>query len=143
MTLALFKFVCANGHEFEAPDASGEYGEFVVRGEVSPEPGMLQALDDPIYSEVDDLLRELGAFDGKTENEQPDLLQSVFGVACDHAPDGTSVQIGRKAPCPVCGTRKMASWEPIGAYMGSVFNVTHVHWQTLGRAQKKALIATA
>lgn len=143
MSLALFKYVCVRGHEFEAPDASGEYGEFVVRGENSPEPGVLQALADPVYSEVDDLLREIGAYRGKTEGQQADLLQSTFGVACDPAPDGTVLQIGRKAPCPVCGTREMASWEPVGMYAGSSFAVTHAQWLGLDRPQKRALIATA
>jgi hypothetical protein len=143
MTLSTFSYVCANGHPFEAPDSSGEYGEFVVRGEISAEPGVLPALDDPVYLEVDDLLRQMGAYRGRSEVEQADLLQEVFGVACDAAPDGTRIRIGRKAPCPVCGTREMASWEPTGPYPGSTFDVTHRQWQHLTAREKKTLLEEA
>lgn len=143
MSLVTFRFVCAEGHAFEAPDVSGEYGEFVMRGERSPEPAYLQAAGDAAYSEVREILRELGAFRGLSDSRQAGLLQAVFGVACDPAPDGTRFEIGRRAPCPVCGTRKMKSWQPVGPYTGVSHPVTHERWQRLSRTDKKAAVAEA
>jgi hypothetical protein len=141
MSLITFRYVCVRGHSFEAADASGEYGEFVMRGEHSPEPALLRALEDPVYLEVDALLQRSGAMRGKTDLQQADLLQAVFGVACDPAPDGTHFKIGRKAPCPVCATHEMQSWEPAGPYAGPVLPVTHKIWNALTEAEKLATLA--
>ena len=141
MSLTVFRFVCERGHEFEAPDASGTYGEFVMRGEKSTEPGLFQAVENSAYAEVEALLYELGAFRGLAETQQLDLLQDLFGVACDPAPDGTRFRIGRKAPCPVCGTREMSSWEPVGPYCGSFHRVTQSEWSLLSKQEKMALLA--
>jgi hypothetical protein len=143
MSLSLFKYVCARGHTFEAADASGEYGEFVMRGERSAEPALLRALEDSAYREVDALLQQSGALRGKSDLEQAELLQAVFGVACDPAPDGTRPKLNRQAPCPVCGTRQMASWEPSGPYTGSSFAITHAAWDALTKAQKLVQLEAA
>ena len=143
MSIVLYMFTCSNGHTFEAPDSSGDYGEFIVRGANSPEPGVLRAVADPTYLEVDGLLHKIGAYNGKTENEQAEILQTVFGVACDPAPDGTNVYLGRRAPCPVCGATRMASWEPSRPYSGPVFEVTHDAWRQRTPSQKEVLLRQA
>lgn len=141
MTLILYKFTCRNGHEFEAAESSGDYGVFVGRGTESQEPCVVQALSDPVYAEVDWMLRSIGAYDGRSENEQIDLLQSVFGVACDPAPDGTVLVLSRKPSCPSCGTREMASWEPTRLYSGPTHQVTHQQWEQRTTSEKKELLS--
>src|SRR5688572_12013832 len=129
MSLVVFKFICAKcGQEFEAPETAGAYGEFVMRGEFALEPALLLAPEDPVYMEVDGILAAMGAYRNKSEAQIADLLQEMFGVACDPAPDGTLLRIGRRSPCPTCGSRNMASWEPTHpprAYAGAVVAVTH------------------
>ncbi len=143
MSLTVFKFVCANGHAFEAPDASGEYGEFVMRSEKSSAPALLEAVGNAAYAEVDGMLRQLGAYRGRTEFQQADSLQAVFGIACDPAPDGTRLRIGRRPLCSVCGTREMASWEPVRPYEGPYIRVTHEQWEALSEPEKRTLLADA
>ncbi len=143
MSLATFNFVCTRGHVFEAPDVTGDYGEFVLRGEESPVPARLQAVGNAPYTEVRKILRDLGAFRGKTDHQQANLLQAIFGIACDPAPDGTRLTLGRRAPCPVCGTRKMASWEVVGPYNGPSLPITHEKWNALSETEKTARVAEA
>jgi hypothetical protein len=142
MNLSIFKFVCENGHTFESP-STVEYGAFVLRGETSNEPFLLSAIEDPAYSEVDQILRKLGAYVGKADFEQADILQRIFGIACDPAFDGSRLTVGRKAPCPTCGTRRMYSWEPVGAVSTTALTVTHRHWNSLDSSQREELVRNA
>lgn len=147
MSLVVFKFSCANcGREFEAPETSGDYGEFVMRGEFAPEPALLVAPEDPVYIEVDRILEGIGAYRNKSEAQIADLLQRVFVVACDPAPDGTLPCIGRRPRCPTCGSGKQASWEPTHpprAYTGATFAVTHQAWIQLTADEKENAIGMA
>jgi len=133
------EMICANGHLFEGADVSGGYGEFVMRGESSPTPCFLDALEDAIYTEVENLLRELGIFENLDRSEEAAVLQEFFGLACDPAPDGTVLKIGRNPPCPFCGTHEMASWKPAGPYSGDQLPVTHQVWSQLSTEQKRDL----
>jgi hypothetical protein len=115
-----------------------------MRGEHSVIPALLDANADPAYAEVDHLLGKIGAYQHRSELQQADLLQAVFGVACDQADDGTPLKIGRHAPCPVCGVNTMKDWEPAGrVYTGSVQRVRHETWNQLTLQQKQARLHKA
>ena len=143
MTLGLTKFECGNcGNTFDAPDAQ-EYGVFILRSKGTGEPAVLHALNDPVYEEVDRLLRSLGAYGGTDELGQAETLQRAFGVACDLAGDGTCYEIGAMPSCPVCQARVMASWEPTGKPLppsSSLQVVTHNRWALLAEGDKLGLI---
>lgn len=147
VSLIVYRFVCARcGTGFDAPEAGGAYGEFVMRGQVDSTPALLDAMADPVYEEVDHILRGLGAYRAKSERESAALLQAVFGSACDLARDGTILSVGRNAPCPSCGSRDMASWgpaRPVREYVGPRNPITHDSWSRLGRGEREKLIALA
>ena len=143
MNLVVHKFVCENGHAFEAPDSSGAYGEFVVRSRSSVAPGLLRALEDPVYAEVDGILERLGAYRGKDHRKIADTLRAVFGASCDRAPDGNVLEVGRRAPCPRCGTSEMYSWEPVRPYCGPVTPIGHERWSKLTLGEKERLLEAA
>ena len=139
MSVVIFKITCKNGHEFRSPNPHGGYGEFIVRGEISPEPGLLNTVGDEVFDEVDQLLTEIGAYEGKGDMDASDLLHAIFGVACDNAPDGTQLKTSRFEACPICGNRKVKSMEPvypIQLYDGALFQVTHNEWSKLSKSEK-------
>lgn len=143
MSLVIFKIKCSHGHEFEAVGPSkGEYGDFVMYGEHGDEPTLLNGLDDPAYEEVTVLVRRLPESQGRSTQEIAETIQSIFGVACDPAPDGTRLKVGFR-PCPNCGTRKLESWSPVGAYTGDLLQLTHGAWDAATEAQKLAWLSTA
>lgn len=139
-----FKVTCANRHQFEAVGTgAGSYGEFVMYGAaIKAGPAYLFALEDPVYREVSALIDELPETRGRSELQRADLLQEVFGVACDPAPDGSRYKIGFP-PCPTCGTHKLDTWSVLDAYNGPVLPVTHQAWNAASKAQKTAWLKDA
>ena len=113
MSLILYSFQCAGcSTVFLAPGVSGDYGEFVMRSLRTRQPAYLNAIHDSVYSEVDELLEELGAYQGKKLLQRAEILQGIFGLACDSARDGSELRIGIMPRCPACSSDKMASWSP-------------------------------
>lgn len=141
MSLINYEFTCANGHVFTAPGvASVSYGEFVVRGEISPLPGLLDTFQDATFDEVSDILNTLDDYRNRAESERASILHEVFGVTCDLAQDGTRLKVGRLAPCPICGSRRMKSRVPVGKYDGSTISITHEGWSQLSNPEKMLLL---
>jgi hypothetical protein len=140
----LYAIRCANGHDFEAADPGpGTYGDFVMYGDSLAEgPAYLEALQDPVFAEVRTLLRQLPGVAAKSDTEQADLVQAIFGVACDPAPNGSTYRIGFP-PCPSCGTRKFKTWSFARKYDGALLPVTHRAWSSASRDQKLALLRAA
>ncbi len=143
MSLSTYKYICENGHAFEAAGASNAYGVFIARGSLSSLPGVLVALGNSVYSEVNNLLEEGDFYQGLDDRARAQLLRGAFSAACDPAPDGTLVQISRLPSCPRCSTRVMASWEPLASYDGPVFEVTHQRWKQLSTPEKLNALSKA
>lgn len=145
MNLVLFNYVCANcGHDFQAPDTAGGYGEFVLRSEISDVPAYVAAFEDSVFGEVSELLRSIQAYRGLDDSTAADLFQRVFGAACDPAPDGTTWDLTRFPACPACGSREMRSWDAAGCrYNGPELAISHDGWNALDRAGKEDLLRAA
>lgn len=140
MRLQLFTYHCgACGRWFQAPEV-GElaYGEFLLRSP-SGEMRCLNANLDDVFTEVEALLandpqvRSLDAF------RRADILNDVFGVACDPDSQGNEFRIGARQPCSHCGEHEIAEWESVEppAYVDvNVPPVTHFRWQKLSQDEK-------
>ena len=144
MTVSIFEYRCRKcGEKFPAPHVVG-YGSLIMRSTGPGASALLRALDDPVYSEVDGLLCEMGAYSGKRDNERADILQTVFGAACDRDVDGSEFVVGAKPKCPYCGSRNMASWEPMAGDSDaktSIPEITHETWARLTEEGKRARLA--
>ncbi|WP_146429291.1 hypothetical protein [Blastopirellula retiformator] len=82
----------------------------------------------------------------RSDLERSDLLQLVFGVACDPAADGTRLQIGRMPRCPWCDAAKIENWEatePPRMVEVDIRHVTHVAWRRLTDLEKVKVVADA
>lgn len=143
MTLARIRYTCENGHIFDAAGSGGAYGILVARGAESNEPGIVELIGNPVYQEVRQALDKMGAYIGLSQNGRSDLLQAVFGVACDPAPDGSRLSLGRKPACPHCGTRKHSSWTHVGRYTEAAFLVTHNEWKGLSSEVRQERLRAA
>lgn len=140
----LYAIRCANGHEFEAADPGpGTYGDFVMYGDnIAAGPAYLVAIDDPVFAEVRKLLLELPGVAAMSDMERADLVQAIFGVACDPAPNRSSYRIGFP-PCPSCGTRHFKTWAFARKYEGPLLSITHKTWNSASRDQKLAWLHAA
>jgi hypothetical protein len=146
MIIVAYTFECADCRpRFAAPESEG-YGSFILRSSGRGTAVAMDGLKDVVYREVDDLLRVTGAYGNGTDIQRAELLQAVFGVACDKDEDGTEFRIGSMPRCPKCGSRRMASWEPTRFpydYRDSVPLVTHNDWTNLSIHQRKRCYARA
>lgn len=144
MSIVMHKFTCGVcSTTFFAPSISGGYGELMMRSAQDRAPAFLDALDDPVYDEVDHLLDAIGAYDGKTPQQRGEILQNIFGAACDLGSDGSELRIGLMPKCPTCSSDQMASWsiaKPLQSYDGPLDSVTHSAWQLLSRDEKIRLL---
>jgi hypothetical protein len=141
MTLVAYRYKCGScGHDLLAPVAVG-YGELVARSAGQGSHALLHGLDNPTYAEVDTLLSEMGAYANLSDRDRGPLLQTVFGVACDHDSDGSEFVVGAMPKCPTCGSRSMASWAPESAMRDDAIpTVTHVVWSQLTPEAKRKLL---
>ena len=141
MRLQIFRYKCgACGEWFEAPEISElAYGEFLLRSE-SGETRYLNANLDKVFLEVDALLEtdpRLSSFD---QFQRADVLNEVFGIACDPDSAGGVFRLGAKAQCPKCRHCNITEWEssePPRFVELDVIPVTHLQWETLSDDGKR------
>ncbi len=146
MTLLLWTFRCSKcGEVYESlglPEWA--YGEFLMR---SPrETAYLNALDDCVYQEVADIMESLSEMRSVLESHRADLLQAIFGYACDTDSDGAQFSIGRHPPCPNCGSCEPESWqtvEPIQWIDYDLPHITHQRWYALDKRERRSLVCHA
>lgn len=144
----LFRYTCLPyGHRFMAPELpAADYGTLLMRGESTREERLLKALEDPVYSEVDELLADRTMAGSMKPLARSRVLQAVFGVACDPDAGGGRFQIGLRPCCPVCGSCEMADWEatePPEFVEKSAPDVTHHEWQALSAAERTTRVVAA
>lgn len=115
---------------FQAPIISDfSYGEFLLSS-IPGEYRYLNALDDPIYQEVLDMI-----LSHKSELQVD--IQSIFGpLTCDTDINGYSFNIGGYN-CPKCMTTKVAILSVHPNEFIYVFPVTHIYWNKLNNRQKE------
>jgi len=146
MKLQLFEYRCLKcGCEFESPElVPSTYGFFLARSAASDSRAILNALDDPVYREVEVMLDIMGVTDGLDVIQKADLLQAVFGKTCDPASDGSEYAIAAKPQCPRCHCRRPLSWQasdPPRFSEETLPEITHRQWAGIGVVEKRARIA--
>ncbi len=146
MKLHLFKFICGNCKcNFKSPKlCSSSYGEFLLRSE-SGEIVYLNAIEDPVYREVEFLLKQLPQLQGKSTVVLATLLRKVFSVACDSDGLGHSFSIDTNPVCPSCGSRNIPYWEatePPEHIEYELLPATHIQWFSLSEPEKLNLLAS-
>src|SRR5690606_961112 len=104
LRLQIYKYRCADGqHDYKAAGMpSGAYGEFLMRSEGRRAEAYLNAIQDPVYEEVDQIIKTHPRLKGKDAFQLANILRAIFGVACDSDVDGTLFRIGLRPRCPVC-----------------------------------------
>ena len=147
MRLQVYRYKCgACGDWFEAPEI-GElaYGEFLLRSHAG-EVRYLNANLDKVFTEVDDLLGSdprLCSFD---QFQRADVLNEVFGVACDPDSTGGLFRVAAKPLCPKCNQCNISEWESTEppCYVDvDVIEVAHSRWESLSEGEKQNRIREA
>lgn len=144
MKLQYYNYTCANcGHRFKVLKMCFfPYGEFLLRSK-SNELSYLNAIEDSVYEEVDSLLEKIPGYKRKSDDERAEILQSVFGAACDSDVNGNSFSINAEPLCPSCGENEIQNWEatmPPEYEEREVFHVTHKKWSSLSEIEQMDLL---
>lgn len=145
MKTLLYRYICSKCEEkFNAPGVSDfSYGQFIMFSESGFYSAYLDALSDPVYSEMDHIIKTIPPIIEMGEDFQADFFQNVFSITCDLAPDEGLYCIGKQPACPVCHSQKMKSWEPTDPQeYADTPSVTHIEWERLTNADKRKKIET-
>jgi len=140
MKLLNFNYVCKQcQHQFTAPEIDPTaYGEFLLRSP-SGEEVYLNAIEDDVYQEVDELLKELCG-GGIGSVKRADLQRKVFGLSCDPDSKGFTYSMIQKPICPSCGSSQMSYWEatdPPEYIVRELKVATHIRWNRLSKEEKR------
>ena len=146
--LQLYKYRCNhNQHEYEATAMpSFSHGKFLLRSEGRRSEAYLNAIEDPVYEEVDRILKKSPKTKGKDDIQLAAILRSVFSIACDPDIDGTFFKIGLPPRCPTCGSDEASYWEafdPPKFLEKDIPHVTHKKWNTLSEKEKEDLVSSS
>ena len=121
------------------------YGEFLLRSE-SGEARHLNANLDSTFTEVDQLIGNDSRASTLDQFKRADLLNDVFGVACDKDQHGNEFRIGLKALCTHCNRRNVIEWESVEPpkYIElDIASVTHETWSSFTVEEKQARVSAA
>lgn len=140
MKFLLFKYTCKQcGTTYKAPELGPDsYGEFLMRSR-SGETVYLNAIADPIYTEVDGLLKKISSVAGLSSVERANIQRKVFGEACDTDSHGNRYSIAIRPKCESCGCCVPSYWEATEPpeYVDLEFSsVTHKEWFSLSEHEK-------
>ena len=149
MKLPLFEVVCACcEHTFKAPDiVPNAYGQFLLRSGSPGETRYLNALQDPVYAEVETLMLVDARVAALASVRRAKLLKEIFGpAACDRDASGLPLRIGVNERCPACGSQQRRSWDvsaPLEFVEVDVPVVSHAEWTRLSVDQKSERVREA
>ncbi len=149
MQLMQTRYTCgACTHAFSAPDMRGApYGNFLMRSQASGQLRLLDAMADPTFDEVDQLLLEHASIRELSPGKRAKLLHEIYGpLACDPDARAMPFMIGAPPACPACGGRDRASWEEAGAGEAVEADApapSHFAWSALGEADKRQALVLA
>lgn len=145
MELPVMLFRCKNGHEFEDVSLPGAYGQFVLRS-ASGEVVSVDAFDDPVFSEVDELANGIDAVAELDDARRGRVVRAAFQATIDPDSAGRPYEFNQAPPCPVCGSTVM-DWfeqvEPLRTVDRPVEPATHHHWETLDDGERRSLVRAA
>lgn len=145
MKLPVARFRCRNGHEFDAPTLVGGYGQFVLRS-ASGALVSVDAFDDPVFAEVDALVRSLDTVAGIDDARRGAVTRAAFAATIDADAGGHPFAFSMHPPCPECGTTTMDWFEvldPPQQVEVDVAPATHAAWERLDDDTKLDVIREA
>lgn len=143
MSAILFWYTCNRcGHQFNVPATSDfAYGEFIMRSNSGEHWVFLNAFDDPVFTEVADIVDSNPKLQAENKKMVGGLTQSAFSAACDPAPDGSPYRIGWLLRCPKCGGDSLKGWdEEIPPVRVDLPSPAHVEWLSLSMDERRRLI---
>jgi hypothetical protein len=143
MNACAFQFTCGDcGRQFEHPAIPDfAYGEFILRTEKSGTPAYLNAINDLVFSDLCEMIKSHPSIAGIADSMCAQIKQSIFSITCDKM-NGELLKIGSSPKRPHCGSRKMASWMPLGRFW-PLPSVTHEEWNGKDMAEKTELVDQA
>jgi hypothetical protein len=106
----------------------------------------VNAISDPVYKEVSQILKAIPANQGKSDIEIAETLDTVFGVSCDTAQGEREFVLNAPPCCPKCGSQDMSYWEATDPpeYSEQLLDtVTHNKWNCLSSTDKEKLVVQA
>ncbi|MGI8792709.1 MAG: methylated-DNA--[protein]-cysteine S-methyltransferase, partial [Acidimicrobiales bacterium] len=145
MKLPLARFLCCNGHEFEAPSLPGTYGQFVLRS-ANGDLVSVDASDDPVFAEVDRLANSLDAVAALDDARRGRVVRAAFETTIDPSSDGRPFRFSQDPPCPECGTTTMESDEvvdPVRHIEVDVAAAGHEQWNRLDEGARLSHVRSA
>ncbi len=147
MRLQIYRFICGTCRKwFDSPQI-GEivYGEFLLRSE-SGETRFLNAIDDRVFEEVDQILLDDYRVRSLDNFKRSDLLNEVIGIACDPDRTGNVFRIGKPTQCVHCGSGNIIgceSVEPVRCIEMEIPPVTHEKWNHLSNDEKRKQLSSS
>jgi hypothetical protein len=147
MILILIKYTCKRCETtYKTPGLSlNSYGEFLMRS-IGGSFVYLDAISDPVFAEMDELLREVCNSKKLNESQYSGLLKNFFGLACDLDSEGNEYGIKNRPICPNCGFNEPSFWDEVYPYEFVDMNVpivTHNRWEKLTKLEKLNLLRKA
>jgi hypothetical protein len=147
MKLHIFVYTCKDClTSYQAPELSlNSYGEFLMRS-VNGQVVYLNALSDPVFEEMNELLHEVCEQNSLDEFQYADLIHNIFGLACDLDSEGNEYSTDNQPNCPNCGCNDPSSWDEVYPPELIELNlpiVTHNRWLKLTKFEKLNLVSYA
>lgn len=106
----------------------------------------MNAIDDSVFEEVDQILLDDYRVRSLDNFKRSDLLNEVFGIACDPDRTGKMFRIGKPIYCVHCGSGNIIgceSVEPVRCIEMEIPSVTHERWNDLSNVEKRKLLSSS
>jgi hypothetical protein len=147
LKLIMYEYICKRCNiSYKTPGLSlNSYGEFLMRS-IGGSFVYLDAISDPVFAELEELIREVCTSKKLNESQYSDLIQSLFGLTCDLDPEDNEYSIMNRPICPNCGFNEPSCWDEVYPYEFVDMNVpvvTHNHWEKLTKLEKLNLLRKA
>jgi hypothetical protein len=115
------------------------YGKFLLFSK-SGKVRFLDAINDPVFDEVREMLKAAGAISSSTTPAEADYLHEVFGKTVDRDESGEDFTMARPRSCPRCHSTDLVTLADSFAGRIDVPVVTHEHWNSLSESEKQKAI---
>jgi hypothetical protein len=110
------------------------YGEFLLRSENGEHLALLEALDDRLFNELAPRIDQVAKLNRRA---RAPIVQRLYGLLADKAPDGSSYGINREPPCPQCSSQS-STWTMVERFVTADLAVpTHKHWDGLSDSERQ------
>lgn len=102
----------------------------------------LNAIENSVFMEVLDIVRNHTLTKGRSLEETAELAQKMFGVACDNSPEGERLHLEAKPFCESCKSNNVEFFsEPLQpTQISSIPNVSNKEWELLDSCQRISII---